>query len=86
MGNSIESMLYDFIVDNGLATDEEISLVRNICGWSEDTLNSIIWARSEYHDAEQCYKCESDTFYMSDELKEYYGLDEDDDEDNEDDE
>lgn len=73
-------MLYDFIVDNELATENEIQLVTNINGWNEDALNDIVWARTEYHDAKQCVECEPDNFYMRDELREYYGLNEDEDE------
>lgn len=75
-----ENLIYDFIVDNELATEDEISLVTNINGWSEETLNSIIWCRTEYHDAEQCYQCEPENFYLSEELKDYYGLNDDDEE------
>ena len=55
--------IYDFIIDNEIATDEEISLCRCLCGWNEEMLNGIIYARTEYHDREQCLACEPENFY-----------------------
>lgn len=84
MHESPENLIYDFIIDNEIATEEEISLVTNINGWNVETLNAIIWCRTEYHDAEQCYQCEPDNFYISEELKDYYGLNDDEEEEEED--
>lgn len=81
MRHSTESMIYDFIVNNCIATEDEIQLVTNINGWNVESLNDIIHVRTEYHDAEQCVNCEPDHYYMSEELREYYGLDEEEDED-----
>lgn len=84
MSNKIEDLIYDFIRDNEIATEEEISLVTNICGYNVEALNNIIWCRTGYHDAEQCYDCEPENYYLSEELKDYYGLnEEEEDEDNE---
>ena len=80
MYNKIENLIYDFIRDNEIATEEEISLVTNICGYNEKALNDIIWCRTAYHDAKQCYECEPENFYLSDELKDYYGLNEEEEE------
>ena len=76
----IENLLYDFIRDNEIATQEEIELVTQINGYNEDALNSIIWCRTGYHDADQCFDCEPENYYLSDALKEYYGLNEEEDE------
>ena len=35
MKESIEAMLLDFIVDNNIATDDEVRLVSDINGWNE---------------------------------------------------
>ena len=85
MRQSIESLIYDFIVENSIATEEEISLVTNINGWGEEQLNDIIHARTEYHDVPQLYLCEAEGFYFQDELLEAYDLldDEEEDEDEE---
>ena len=75
----LENLLYDFILENGIATESEIDLVTNINGYNEDALNAIIYSRTGYHDAEQCYECEPESYYLSDALLEYYGLTEDED-------
>ena len=73
----IENLLYDFIRDNEIATENEIELVTNINGYSEETLNDIIHCRTEYHDVPQLYACEPENYYFSEELLEAYGLTED---------
>lgn len=56
-----EEMIYDSVVDLGIATKEEINLVRNIVSGSwEDVLNDIIFARTGYHTLEQYIECELD--------------------------
>lgn len=77
--NKIENLLYDFIRDNEIATQEEIELVTQINGYNEDALNDIIWCRTGYHDAKQCFDCEPE-YYLSEELKDYYGLNEEEEE------
>lgn len=45
---------YDYIVDLGIATQEEINLVRNVLNGSwEDIFNAIIFARTGYRTVEQ---------------------------------
>lgn len=51
---SIEAMLCDFIVDNNIATEDEVTLVTNINGWSEETMTDIIFARTGLRSYEQC--------------------------------
>ena len=41
------------IVDFGIATDDELSLVTCINGYSEETLNDVVYARTGYRDLEQ---------------------------------
>lgn len=54
-----EEMIYDAVVDLGIATKEEINLVRNIVSGSwEDVLNDIIFARTGYHTLDQYIECE----------------------------
>lgn len=71
--------MYYFIIDNHIATEEEVDLVTQINGYSEDKLNDIIWCRTGYHDIEQIWDCERESYYFSDELKERFGLGDDDD-------
>ena len=83
MRHNLESLLYDFIVDNNIATVDEVELVTNINGYSEESLNDIIHCRTEYHDVPQLYACEPENYYFSEELLEAYGLTEDEEEDEE---
>lgn len=54
-----EMKVYDEIVALGIATEEEINLVRCITAGSwEEILNKIIYARTGYHDLEQFKQCE----------------------------
>lgn len=43
----------------GIATEEEIDLVTNINGYSEETLNDILYARTGYRDIEQYEEAET---------------------------
>lgn len=49
-----ENEIYDFLVENGVATEDEINLVRCIVSGSwEEIFNSIIYARTGYRSYEQ---------------------------------
>ena len=48
-----ESRIYDYLTESGIATDEEIQLVSCINGWSVETLNDILYARTGYRDIDQ---------------------------------
>ena len=45
--------MYDYLVDNGIATDEEIKLVTQINGDNIDTYEDILYARTGYRNFEQ---------------------------------
>ena len=45
--------LWTRIVEYGIATEQEIDLVTDICGYNEKVLNDIIFARTGYRDIEQ---------------------------------
>lgn len=45
--------MYDYLVYNGIATDEEIKLVTQINGDNIDTYESILYARTGYRNFEQ---------------------------------
>lgn len=45
--------LWTKIVDDGIATDDELRLVTYINGYNEETLNDVIYARTGYRDIEQ---------------------------------
>lgn len=45
--------LYENIVDYGIATEEELQLVIDLIGYSETTLNDVIFARTGFRSMEQ---------------------------------
>lgn len=75
---NVTAALDDFITMNRIATEEEIRLVTQINGYNEETMNDIIFARTGYRDYEQCV-CD-DEFEGTDELNEYYGINEEEEE------
>ncbi len=85
MSKSIESMLWEFIINNNIATESELQLVTSINGLSEETMNDVIYAKKGLRDYEQCM---SEGYTGTDELDSYYCLDEEEDnyEDEEDEE
>ena len=50
---------YEYLVNNGIATDDEIILVTNINGYNLESLNAILFARTGWHDLEQALEMES---------------------------
>ena len=49
---------FDFLVDNCIATKEELKLVTSINGYNEATLNDILYVRTGYRSIEQYKECE----------------------------
>ena len=47
---------FDFLVEYGIATEEEIRLVTAINGYNEETLNDILYARTGNRSVEQFLK------------------------------
>lgn len=83
MSKSIESMLWDFIIDNNIATESELQLVTSINGWTEETMNDVIYAKKGLRSYDQC---KDEGYSGTDELDSYYCLDEEDNEEEEEDE
>ena len=50
--------IWDYIIENGIATEEELQLVTCINGYNEEALNDVIYARTAYHSVEQIEECE----------------------------
>lgn len=44
---------WDFLVDQGIATDEELRLVTSINGYNIETLDDVLYVRTGYRDYEQ---------------------------------
>lgn len=80
---SIEAMLWDFLVDNNIATEDEVRLVTDINGLSENTMTDIIYAKTGLRSYEQCTE---EGYFGTDELDSYYCLNEEDNEEEEEDE
>lgn len=83
MKESIEAMLWDFIVDNNIATEDEVRLVTDINGLNEETMTDIIYVRTGLRSYEQCVE---DGYSGTDELDSYYCLDEEEDDEEEEEE
>ncbi len=45
--------VWDYIINNGIATEDELQLVTDINGYSVDTLNDVLYARTGYRDIGQ---------------------------------
>ena len=45
--------IWNLIINYGIATNEELHLVTDIMGYSIETLNAVIYARTSYRDIEQ---------------------------------
>lgn len=52
MDKQIEQTEY-FLIDNGIATTEEVILVSKINGYTIKTLNDILYVRTGYRSVEQ---------------------------------
>jgi hypothetical protein len=49
---------WDYIVESNIATEEELCLVTSINGMNEESLNSVLYARTGYRSIEQMQDCE----------------------------
>ena len=45
--------MWIWLLDNGIATDEELSLITGINGLTIETLNDVLYYRTGYRDREQ---------------------------------
>ena len=50
--------IWDYLVEYEIASSRELQLVTKMNGYNEDTLNSVIYVRTGYHDLEQLIECE----------------------------
>lgn len=52
--NEKEMHLYDYIVESGIATANELNLARNLMnGTWEEVLNAVLYVRTGYHNLQQ---------------------------------
>jgi len=45
--------VWDYIIDSGIATEETLQVITNINGYSEETLNDVIYCVTGYRNIEQ---------------------------------
>ena len=50
--------IWDYLIENEIATEEELKLVTCINGYNETSLNDVLYARTAYRDIEQLQECE----------------------------
>lgn len=63
-------LIEQFLIENEMFTDREINIATSVGGYNEETLNYLIYYDTAYHDIEQLYECEPDSFYFNDEILE----------------
>ncbi len=51
---------WDYIVESGIATEDELRLVTTINGYNIDTLNAVLYARTGYRSLEQIRESEDE--------------------------
>ena len=49
---------WDFLINECIATEEELKLVTSINGYNETSLNDILYVRTGYRSIEQYRECE----------------------------
>jgi hypothetical protein len=52
MNNNVNE-LWDQIIEQGIATEEELQLITDINGYNTEALNDVIYARTGYHSMDQ---------------------------------
>ena len=45
--------LWDRLIDEGIATNDELQLVTDLMGYSEDTMYAVLFSRTGYRNFEQ---------------------------------
>ena len=45
--------LWDYLVENNIATEEELKLVTQINGYNEESLENVLYARTGYRSLDQ---------------------------------
>ncbi len=58
---SKEAQIWEYLVETGLATEEELKLVTNICGYSVETLENVIYSRTALNSFEQLQEADGNS-------------------------
>lgn len=67
----LENAWYNFIIENNIATENEVNLVNDISGYSESTFLAIVYARTGNRSYEQLL---DDGYTSNEKLSEYYDI------------
>ena len=67
----LENAWYNFIIENNIATENEVDLLTDISGYSESTFLAIVYARTGYRSYEQLFY---DGYTSNEKLSEYYDI------------
>ena len=67
-------LIYDFILENELVTENELDIACDVGGRNKETLNYIIYRQTAYHDIEQLWECERNNFYFNNDVIERFNL------------
>lgn len=62
------SDIYNFLIENQLATEESLDLLGCVAGYNEDTFNRAIYCLTGFHDVDQLYTCAREEFYFNDQI------------------
>ena len=52
MRNELD-IIWDYLIDHDIATEQELQLVTSINGYNADTLNDVLYVRTGYRSIEQ---------------------------------
>jgi len=44
---------YEYLIDNGLATEAEMQLISGVMGYKDETMEGVLYYRTGYEDFEQ---------------------------------
>lgn len=47
------SVIWDSIIEYGIATEEELKLVTDVAGYTVEVLNAVVYSRTGYNNIEQ---------------------------------
>ena len=58
-----KTKIWDFIINNEIATEDELQLITDINRYNKEALNNVIYAKIGYHDMDQVLECEPENYY-----------------------
>ena len=54
------TIIWNYIIEMSIATEDELCLVTSINGTNEDSFNSVLYSRTGYHSMEQIIEMEGE--------------------------